>query len=193
MPDISLPEIHLPDVKLPEGLRDMNRQDIQSAIGDRVPKKIEMPDIDLSKIKMPDIDTSKLDPSKIDLSKIDLPKAVESRLPRRRTNPLLPLAVVAAIGAMFAAAWWLITSPTASFRVRTAVDRARLKLTGQPTDMVRYDEDANLGSLLPDPNQNRPSVEGETWPDTFSDLGDTVATGNGSTKKKSSIERPSGV
>ena len=51
MPDISLPEIHLPDVKLPEGLRDMNRHDIQNAIGDardsardRMPRRIEMPD-----------------------------------------------------------------------------------------------------------------------------------------------------
>jgi len=193
MPDISLPEIHLPDVKLPEGLRDMNRQDIQSAINDRVPKKIELPDIDLSKVKMPDIDTSKIDPSKIDFSKIELPKAVESRLPRRRTNPLLPLAAVAAIGAMFAAAWWLITSPTASLRVRTAVDRARLRLTGQPTDMVRYDEDRNLGSLLPDDQAHpakRSASADETWPDTYRDIGDQIATGNG---VPGSIEQPSGV
>ena len=53
MPDLSLPEIRLPDIKLPEGLRDMNRHDIQNAIGDRLPKKIEMPDVDLSKVDLP--------------------------------------------------------------------------------------------------------------------------------------------
>src|SRR3954466_15613887 len=87
MPDISLPDIHLPDMKLPEGLRDMKRQDIQNAIGDRWPRKIEMPDVDLSKV-----DLSKVDLSKVDLSKIELPKSVEKRLPgRRRTNPILPI------------------------------------------------------------------------------------------------------
>ena len=42
MPDISLPDVHLPDIKLPEGLRDMNRKDIQAALSDRMPKKIEI-------------------------------------------------------------------------------------------------------------------------------------------------------
>jgi hypothetical protein len=180
MPDISLPEIHLPDVKLPEGLRDMNRQDIQHAIGDRLPKKIEMPDVDLSKIDLP---------KRPDFSKIDLPKAVQDRMPgRRRSNPILPLAAVLAIGSMFVAAWWLITSPTAGTRVRTTFDRLRYKLAGERTDVVRYDEDGNLESLLPDPNQNRPTVENETWPDTYSDLGDTVSAGNGT-----ATEKPAGV
>jgi hypothetical protein len=60
MPDLSFPDIHLPDIKLPDGLRDMNRQDIQTAIGDRMPKRSDMP--------------------AIDLSRVDLPKAVEDRL-----------------------------------------------------------------------------------------------------------------
>jgi hypothetical protein len=172
MPDISLPEIHLPDVKLPEGLRDMNRQDIQNAIGDarsKMPKRIEMPDIDLSKVELPRALEGRL------------PKSVENRLPiKRRSNPLLPLAALFAVGSMCFAAWWLITSPTAGTRVRETVDRLRYKLTGKETDVVLYDDEGNLTSLLPDPNQTRPSVEGETWPDTFSDLGDSVKAGNGS-------------
>ena len=44
-----------------------------------------------------------------------------------------------------------------------------------------------LWRLLPDPDQTRPTVENETWPDTFSDLGQTVAAGTGAT------EHPSGV
>jgi hypothetical protein len=169
MPDITLPEIHLPDVKLPDGLRDMSRQDIQSAISDRMPKKVEMPDVDLSKIDL----------SKIDLSKIDLPKAVEKRLPgRRRTNPILPIAAVLAIGSLFAAAWWLITSPTAMLRVRETTDRLRARLGMTGVDDL--DAEDRLETLLPDANQTRPSLEAETWPDTFSDLGETVQAGNGS-------------
>jgi hypothetical protein len=159
MPDITLPEIHLPEVKLPDGLRDMSRQDIQSAISDRMPKKLEMPDVDLSKV--------------------DLPKAIEKRLPgRRRSNPILPIAAVLAIGSLFAAAWWLITSPTAMLRVRETTDRlrARLGMTG----VDEPDAEDRLETLLPDANQTRPSLEAETWPDTFSDLGETVQTGNGS-------------
>src|SRR3954467_11969984 len=111
MPDLSLPELHLPDVKLPDGLRDMNRQDIQAAIGDRMPRKIELRDVDLSKI---------------DLSKVELPKSLEDRLPRRkRTNPILPIAAVVAIGSLIAAAWWLITTPMATLKVRKNPDRPK--------------------------------------------------------------------
>jgi hypothetical protein len=173
MPDITLPEIHLPEVKLPDGLRDMSRQDIQAAISDRLPKKGDLPDVDLSKI-----DLSKIDLSKIDLSKIDLPKAVEDRLPRRRrSNPILPIAAIFAIGSLAAAAWWLITSPTAMVRVRETADRIRARIGGYEADA-----EERLETLLPDPNQTRPSVEAETWPDTFSDLGDAVSAGNGSSE-----------
>jgi hypothetical protein len=158
MPDITMPELHLPDVKLPEGLRDMSRQDIQSAISDRLPKKFEMPDIDLSKV--------------------ELPKSVERHLPgRRRTNPIFPIAAVLAIGSLFAAAWWLITSPTAMVRVRETADRIKTRL-GNGVDQL--DAEDRLETLLPDTNQTRPSVEAETWPDSFAELGDAVQAGNGS-------------
>jgi hypothetical protein len=177
MPDISLPELHLPDVKLPEGLRDMNRKDIQEAIGDRVPKKVELPDIDLSKV--------------------ELPKAVTDRLPgRKRTNPILPIAAFLAIGSLIAAAWWLITSPTAALRVRETAERIRSKVSGSETAIERYEDDTHLGSLLPDESRTRPSVEAETWPDPDSYAGvgqasgtsQPVAAGNGA-----GTERTSGV
>ena len=189
MPDLSLPEIHLPDIKLPDGLRDMNRQDIQNAISDRMPKKIEMPDIDLSKVELPKAVEDRLDRVEKAINKLDLPKAVESRLPgRKRTNPILPIAAILAIGSMFAAAWWLISSPTASLKVRETATRLKARISGQETALERYDDDGDLGSLLPNPDQTRPSVEAETWPDTFSDLGETVSAGNGA-----SSEHPAGV
>jgi hypothetical protein len=190
MPDISLPEIHLPDFKLPEGLRDMNRHDIQNAIGDRLPKKIELPDVDLSKVDLPKAVEDRLNRIEKAINNIDLPKAIEDRIPgRKRTNPILPVAAFLAVGSMIAAAWWLISSPNATAKVREAADRIKAKVTRAETGLVRYDDDADLGSLLPDPDQNRPAVEAETWPDTFADLGETVAAGtNGST-----TERPAGV
>ena len=163
MPDITLPEIHLPEVKLPEGLRDMSRHDIQSAINDRLPRKIELPDVDLGKV---------------DLSKIDLPKAVEDRLPRRRrSNPILPIAAFLAIGSLVAAAWWLITSPTAMLRVRETADRIRARMG--MSEYESTDAEDRLETLLPESDATRPSVAAETWPDTGNDLSGTVRTGNG--------------
>jgi len=189
MPDISLPEVHLPDIKLPEGLRDLNKRDIQAAINDRMPKRVEMPDVDLSKVELPKAVEDRLKTVEkrlddIDLSKIQLPKAIEDRLPRRkRSNPILPFAAILAVGSALAAAWWLITSPTAAIRVRETADRMWRRVTGQPLDVVRYDDDQDLASLVPSSSQidvTRPSAETDAWPDTFSDLGDTVRTGNGS-------------
>ena len=187
MPDLSLPEVHLPDIKLPDGLRDINRRDIQAAINDRMPRRVEMPDVDLSKVELPKAVEDRLKSvekklDSIDLSKINVPKAIEDRLPgKRRTNPILPIAAVVAVGSMFAAAWWFLTTPGATMRVREAADRTWRKVTGQELDLVAYDRDEDLGSLLPNPDQTRPSVEAETWPDTFSDLGESVRAGNGST------------
>jgi len=203
MPDISLPDVHFPDIKLPDGLRDMSRRDIQSAINDRMPRKVEMPDIDLSNVQLPKVVDERLKMVEkrldaIDLSTIPLPKAVENRLrPKRRTNPILPFAAILAVGSAFAAAWWLITSPTAAVRVRETADRAWRRLTGQELAMTRYDDDDDLASLVPTPedtNVSRPATESDAWPDTFSDLGESVSAGNGSstgtTSSVSSIVSP---
>jgi len=132
MAEITLPDVKLPDIKLPEGLRDMTRDDIVQAAKDvRLPKKIELPDVDLSKAP--------------------LPKQLADRLPgRRRTNPLWPIAGFLAIGAAIAAAWYLVTSPVTGPRVRHAFYDLRARVTGQRNDVVRYDEDGDLGSLLTD-------------------------------------------
>jgi hypothetical protein len=181
MPDLSLPEIHLPNIKLPDGLRDMNRRDIQSAINDRLPTKIEMPDVDLSKVELPKAVERRLDTIEKAIGRMDWPKAVEDRMPRRkRSNPLLPIVALAAIGSMIAAAWWLITSPTAATRVRWTADRIRARVSGQGTAIERYDDEAHLGSLLPEADDSALPVENETWPSTFADPLETVSAGNGS-------------
>lgn len=130
MAEITFPEVKLPDIKLPEGLREMTRDDIVRAAKDVHLPKFEMPDIDLSKAS--------------------LPKAVTDRMPgRRRTNPIVPIAVLVAVGAAIAAAWYLITSPVTGPRIRVAVNDLRSRMTGERTDLVRYDDDHDLGSLLP--------------------------------------------
>lgn len=135
MPDITLPEVKLPDIKLPEGLRDMTRDDIARAAGD-----VRLPKIDLPKrVEMPDID----------LSRVDLPKPLADRLPRRkRSNPILPIAGLVAVGAAIATIWWLFTSAETGPRMRSAMNDLKARVTGQRTDLIRYDDDADLGSLL---------------------------------------------
>jgi len=169
MPDISLPEVKLPELKWPDGLRDMNREDIMNAARDvRLPKRSDLPDVDLSKI---------------DLSKMELPKQISDRLPnRKRTNPILPIAGLLAIGAAIAAAWWLLTSPVTGPRIRSAVNDLKSRVNGEDRDLVRYDNDADLGSLLTDPpTASRSSMSSDPYEDSsrLSDLGDGVAVGPG--------------
>jgi hypothetical protein len=138
MPEITLPEVKLPDIHLPDGFRDMSRDDIVQAARD-----IRMPKVDLKKIEMPDID----------LSDIDLPKSIADRLPRRRrTNPLIPFIGLAAIGAAIVGVWWLFTSRVTGARARHLAYTVKARLTGEPNDVIPYDDEANLGSLVTDTN-----------------------------------------
>lgn len=180
MPDFSLPEIHFRDIKLPDGLRDMTRRDIQSAIGDRLPSRTDLPTVDLSKVDLPKAVEDRLSKIEKAIGKLDLPKAIEDRVPRRkRSNPILPFAALLAVGSMIAAAWWLITSPTASLKVRETADRIKARITGDETGLQRFDDDSRLDSLLPNDDRARATIENETWPDTYTNVEESVSTGNG--------------
>jgi hypothetical protein len=170
MREITMPEVKLPDIKLPEGLREMSRDDIVQAAHDvrsnvHMPRKIDMPDIDLSKI---------------DLSKVDLPKQISDRLPRRRRpNPLLPIAGIVALGAIIAGIWWLFTSSATGPRVRSAVNDLKQRVTGDSTDIVRYDDDRDLASVLADGGNGRSAMGSEPYSstDSLSDLSNRVPAG----------------
>ena len=180
MREITMPEVKLPDIKLPEGLREMSRDDIVQAALDmrsnvHMPRKIDMPDIDLSKV-----DLSKIDLSKVDLSKVELPKQIRDRLPRRRRpNPLLPIAGIVALGAMIAGVWWLFTSSMTGPRVRSAVNDLKQRITGESTDVVRYDDENNLESVLADAGNGRSAMGSEPYSSTesLSDLSNGVPAG----------------
>ena len=173
MPEINLPEVKLPEFKWPDGLRDMNREDFVNAARDvrmpdmRMPKKSDLPDIDFSKI--------------------ELPKQISDRLPnRKRTNPLLPITVFVAIGAAVAAAWWLITSPVTGPRIRHAVNDLKARMNGESNDLVRYDDEKDLGSLLTDsPSASASSITSDpyTTSNGMADLDDAVAVGPGETSE----------
>ena len=180
MREITMPEVKLPDIKLPEGLREMSRDDIVQAAHDmrsnvHMPRKIDMPDIDLSKV-----DLGKIDFSKIDLSKVELPKQISDRLPRRRRpNPLLPIAGIVALAAMIAGVWWLLTSSITGPRIRSAVNDLKQRVTGDSTDLVRYDDDENLGSVLADAGNGRSAMGSEPYSstDSLTDLTNGVPAG----------------
>ena len=180
MREIVMPEAKLPDIKLPEGLREMSRDDIVQAAQDarsnmHMPRKIDLPDIDLSKV-----DLSKVDLSRIDLSKVELPKQITDRLPRRRRpNPLLPIAGIVALGAMIAGVWWLFTSSMTGPRVRSAVNDLKQRVTGESDDLVRYDDDRNLESVLSDGGNGRSAMSSElnSKTDSLSDLNNGVPAG----------------
>jgi hypothetical protein len=180
MREIVMPEVKLPDIKLPEGLREMSRDDIVQAAQDarsnmHMPRRIDLPDSDLSKV-----DLSKVDLSRIDLSKVELPKQISDRLPRRRrSNPLLPIAGIVALGAMIAGVWWLFTSSMTGPRVRSAVNDLKQRVTGDSTDIVRYDDDRNLESVLSDGGNGRSAMSSElnSKTDSLSDLNNGVPAG----------------
>jgi hypothetical protein len=180
MPEITLPEVKLPNVKLPDGLREMRREDIANAAKDvRMPTKIELPDIDLSKLELP----------KMDLSNLELPKQISDRMPgRKRSNPVLPIAGFLAVGAMIAAAWYLITSPVTGPKIRSAVNDLKARMNGETSDIVRYDDERDLGSLLHDStDSSRSSMGSDAYASSAStsDLGEGVPVGPG--------EMPEGV
>jgi len=107
MPDISLPEVHLPDFKLPEGLRDMNREDIQKA----------MPDVRLPKFDLP---------KRSDISK-ELAKAgrdIDKAIPRRAAPSPLPFVIFGMLAGLFIG-WFLASSTVTGPRIGGAVDEVR--------------------------------------------------------------------
>ena len=198
MPDITMPEVKLPDIKLPDGLRDMNKRDIQSAIGDRLPKKVEMPDVDLSKVEVPKAVDDRLKRvekwvDSIDLSKTAAGKAVDERLHPRRPNPLLPIAALIAVLSAMAAAVWLITSPTAATRVRETADRTWRKVTGQQTDLMVRDDDGDLASLLDASSETAPVGDSSAWSRSTIETDDMAESQLEDLSGMSEVGRPSGV
>ena len=139
-----MPEIKFPDVKLPDGLRDMNKDDIVEVVREvklpkdvKMPKSIKMPDVDLSKVELPDAVMDRL------------PDSIADRMPRRRgPNPILALMALTVVGLVFVGAWYLITSPTAGTRVRRAVEDIRSRMNGEESDLIRYDDETHLDSLI---------------------------------------------
>ncbi len=128
-------------------------------------------------ITLPEVDLTRVELPKVDLTKVELPKLVEERvkavgdwaesieLPRvggeRRSGgfPFVPIIAFIAVISAIGAALWLMTSSGASSRVRDTADRTWRKVTRQPTDIIRYDADDDLASLLPSADDAPSTVE----------------------------------
>jgi hypothetical protein len=133
MPDISLPEVHLPDFKLPEGLRDMNREDIQKA----------MPGVRLPKIELP---------KRSDISK-ELAKAgrdIDKALPRRAASSPLPFVFFGLLAGLFIG-WFLASSAVTGPRIGGAVDEVRGRVAKwRANDTSEDDEYDSRPAAFPD-------------------------------------------
>lgn len=127
MPDISFPEVHLPDFKLPEGLRDMNREDIQKAMSD-----VRLPKIDL--------------PRRSDISKElakELAKAgrdIDKALPRRAAPSPLPFVFFGMLAGLFIG-WFLASSTVTGPRIGGAVDEVRGRVAKWRENTANGDDD----------------------------------------------------
>lgn len=120
MPDISFPEVHMPDLKLPQGLRDMNREDIQKSISDAKPK------IDLPKSK----DISRELAKATNKATRQLEKAgrdIEKSLPRRSGPSPLPFVIFGLLSGLVVG-WLLASSPTTGPRISSLVDEIKSRI-----------------------------------------------------------------
>jgi hypothetical protein len=121
MPDISFPEVHLPDFKLPEGLRDMNREDIQKSMSD-----VKVPKIDLPKRK----DISRELAKATSKATKELEKAgrdIEKNLPRRSGPSPLPFVIFGMLSGLVVG-WLLASSPTTGPRISSLVDEIKSRV-----------------------------------------------------------------
>ncbi|MFL5679070.1 MAG: hypothetical protein ACJ77B_00545 [Chloroflexota bacterium] len=137
MPDISFPEVRLPEFKLPEGLREMNREDIQKAI-----PEVHLPSITLP--KRGDVSKELAKAAKeIDKAGKELDKA----LPRRAAPSPIPFVVLGVLAGLFAG-WFLATSPTTAPRIGSLMDGLRARIDSWRNGSDLDDEDLELGSSV---------------------------------------------
>jgi hypothetical protein len=90
---------------------------------------------------------------------------------------LIPLLALTVVGLAFVAAWWLITSAATGPRVRRAIDDARARMSGEPKDLVRYDNDRDLGSLVQQDTGLETGTDSYMGQSPFGDQGVAVGPG----------------
>lgn len=156
MPDISFPEVHLPDLKLPQGLRDMNREDIQKSISDVRPK------IDLPKSK--DISRELAKATK-QLEKAG--RGIEKNLPRRSGPSPLPFVIFGMLSGLVVG-WLLASSPATGPRISSLVDEIKTRVDRWRTAAM---SDAEAGS--------EPATYRDTYAGAMSDAQTSVGVGPG--------------
>ena len=112
--------------------------------------EITLPEVKLPEIKLPDGFREMTKDDIVQAAKdMKLPEQITDRMPgRTRPNPLVPLLALTVIGAVIVAAWWLITSTATGPRVRRAVDDLRGMMSDEDHDLIRFDDEKRLDSLV---------------------------------------------
>ena len=114
MPDITLPEVRLPSIRLPEGLRDMNKEDIQKAVSD-----VQLPKIDLP--KRSDVAKELAKASK-GLEKAG--KDIDKMIPRRAAPSPLPFVIFGMLAGLFVG-WFLASSSVTGPKIGALAEDVR--------------------------------------------------------------------
>ncbi|HKG57303.1 MAG TPA: hypothetical protein VKA85_08645 [Candidatus Limnocylindrales bacterium] len=168
MPDISFPEVRLPELKLPEGLREMNREDIQKAI----------PEVRLPRIELPrrgDVSKELAKASK-ELGKAG--KDLDKVIPRRAGPSPIPFVVLGVLAGLFAG-WFLASSPTMAPRIGSVADALRARIDRWRNGSALDDEDLELGSTsYPDALRSPLQVD-TSMTTSVEGIGSPVAVGPG--------------
>lgn len=167
MPDISFPELKLPDIKLPEGLRDMNREDIQKAI----------PDVRFPRFSLPKrSDVSKeLAKAGKDIEKAG--KGLDKALPRRSAPSPVPLMLLGIVAGLVAGVF-LATSSTTGPKIGSLVDELRGRIDRWRMSMNTKDDefDSEVGAY---PDALRAPIESEPFAATMSEVQTGLPVGPG--------------
>ncbi len=167
MPDISFPEVKLPDIKLPEGLRDMNREDIQNAVpGIRFPR--------FSLPKRSDVSKELARAGKeIEKAGRELDKA----LPRRSAASPVPMILLGIVAGLVAGVF-LATSSTTGPKIGGIVDELRGRIDRWRSGMNGKDDefDAEVGAY---PDALRAPIEADAFAATMSEAETGLPVGPG--------------
>lgn len=157
MPDISFPEVKLPDLKLPQGLRDMNREDIQKAVpGVRFPR--------FSLPKRSDVSKELARAGKeIEKAGKDLDKA----LPRRSAPSPIPMVLLGIVAGLVAGVF-LATSSTTGPKIGGIVDELRGRIDRWRMSMNTKDDefDSEVGAY---PDALRAPIEADAFASNLSE------------------------
>jgi hypothetical protein len=178
MPEISFPDVRLPDIKLPEGLRDMNRDDIQKAV----------PEVRFPRFSMPRrSDVSKqLAKAGKEIEKAG--KGLDDALPKRSAPSPVPFVLFGIVAGLVVGVL-LATSSATGPRIGGLIDELRGRIDRWRTGMGGSDDFESEAGTYPD--ALRSPIQTEPYSATMTETPSSLAVGPGDATN--GIGTPEGV